>query len=220
MHTWRRCSAGISGRWATVAPRPACRTRRSCNRTVGSSISRPPRGTPRGRSCPGPRPGCWAPPTSRPRSARSGVLTFDMGGTSCDVALIDGAPARTSADHDQRASPAPADARRPHGVGGRRQHRLGRRRRGAARRADLGRGPPGTGLLRTRRRRADGHRRERRPRPDRPRCAPRRWAADRSRTAETAVAALASQTRALRSRPVPTESSPSRCRRWPGRCAW
>ena len=99
------------------------------------------------------------------REDRPLALTFDMGGTSCDVALVrDGVPARGGGDGDRRAPAAPPDARRGDGLRGRREHRLGRLRRRAARGPALGRGAAGPGGLRPRRRPADGHRRRRRPR--------------------------------------------------------
>ena len=91
-------------------------------------------------------------------AAREGAplaLTFDMGGTSCDVALVrDGAPARTSETviaghplHLPMLDVATVSA-------GRRQHRLGRLRRRAARGSPLGRRAPRPGRLRARRHRS------------------------------------------------------------------
>ena len=81
------------------------------------------------------------------------ALGFDMGGTSCDVCVIeDGRVRRTgSREIDGRADPA-ADGRRAHGRCRRRLDRLARRRRRPAGRAAVGRGRARAGLLRARRR--------------------------------------------------------------------
>ena len=80
-----------------------------------------------------------------------------------------------------RPAAAAAAARHPHGRRGRGQHRLARPgRRAAGGAGERGRRPR-PGLLRTRRRSADGHRREPRARPARPRRAACRRAAPRRR---------------------------------------
>ena len=87
------------------------------------------------------------------RRGRRLALTFDMGGTSCDVALVrDGAPARTSATVIAGPPAAPADARRRDRLGRRRQHRLGRLGRRPARGPALGGRAARPGRLRARRR--------------------------------------------------------------------
>ena len=91
-----------------------------------------------------------APRTLGRARRREHVLSFDMGGTSCDVAVIDGGRVRQAARADDRRPGAPAaDGRRAHRRRRRRQHRLGRRRRRAAGRAAVGgrrcRARPATG---------------------------------------------------------------------------
>ena len=96
------------------------------------------------------------------------ALCFDMGGTSCDVCVVDdGAVQERGSRRDRWAAAGAADARGPHGRRRRRLDRLARRRRRAARRPALGGRRPRTRLLRARRHRADGHRREPRARPAR-----------------------------------------------------
>ena len=109
------------------------------------------------------------------------ALCFDMGGTSCDVCVVDdGAVQERSSGRDRGAAAGAADARDPHRGRGRRLDRLARRRRRAAGRPALGGRRPRTGLLRTRRHRADRHRRQPRARAA---CRPtRRWPAASSST--------------------------------------
>ena len=89
------------------------------------------------------------------------LLTFDMGGTSTDVAPVLG---RCGADHDRvgrgRGAGQAADGGCAYGQRRRRLHRLGRRRRRPARRAQLGWSGPRPGCLWPRRRGANGHGRE------------------------------------------------------------
>ena len=69
-------------------------------------------------------------------SGERGALCFDMGGTSCDVCVIeDGAARETGSRPGRRAAGRAADARPAHGRRRRRLDRLARRRRRAARRA-------------------------------------------------------------------------------------
>ena len=91
------------------------------------------------------------------------AISFDMGGTSTDVCLIRAGWAERRAPGGRPAA-APAAARHPHGRRRRRQHRLARFRRCASGRAAERGCRSGPGLLRTRRRAADRHRRQPRPR--------------------------------------------------------
>ena len=89
------------------------------------------------------------------------VLGLDMGGTSCDVCVVeDGEVRRTDSRRDRRPADPAADGRRPHGRRRRRLDRLARPRRRAARRAALGGRRPRARLLRARRHRADRDRRQ------------------------------------------------------------
>ena len=124
------------------------------------------------------------------------VLSFDMGGTSSDVAVIDGGRvARPRTRRSRGRALSAADGRRAHGRRRRRQHRLGGPGRRAAGRAAVGGGRSRPGLLRARRQRADGDRR-------RTSCsatsAPSpRWPAACSSTADAAERAVASLGRRL-----------------------
>ena len=85
------------------------------------------------------------------------VLCLDMGGTSCDVCLIDRRRCRRDLRApDRRAAAGAAGAGHPDGRRRRRVDRLARRRRRAARRvrrsAGAGRGPPATGAAASSRR--------------------------------------------------------------------
>ena len=72
-------------------------------------------------------------------SGERGALCFDMGGTSCDVCVIeDGAARETGGPARRRPAGRAADARPAHGRRRRRLDRLARRGRRAARRAALG----------------------------------------------------------------------------------
>ena len=80
---------------------------------------------------------------------------------------------------------------------------------------------PGARVLRARRRGADGHRRQPRPRlPGRRIRARRRDRARRRRGRARRSSALAARARARAARRPPRASSGSRTRRWSGRCAW
>ena len=103
------------------------------------------------------------------------VLTFDMGGTSTDVAAVLGGSAQVTARVGRRRRPDPVpDGRHPHDRGGRRLDRLVGRRRRASHRAALRGRLPGAGVLRAGRRGADRDRCEPGPRPPPGRCGPRR----------------------------------------------
>ena len=109
------------------------------------------------------------------------ALAFDMGGTSTDVCAIVGGEATRSSERLVGGLPIRLPtARRAHGRRRRRLDRLARRRRRAPGRASERGRRAGTGLLRPRRRAADGHRREPPARPAagparrRPRARPRR----------------------------------------------
>ena len=83
------------------------------------------------------------------------ALCFDMGGTSCDVCVIeDGSARETGRPPRRRAPDRAADARPPHGRRRRRLDRVARRGRRPARRAAERRRPPGPGRVRPRRRRS------------------------------------------------------------------
>ena len=87
------------------------------------------------------------------------LITVDIGGTSCDIALISGGMPLIRAESTIAGySRARADGRCHDDRRGRRQHRLARCRRRVAGRAAIGRLGAGPGLLRSRRRRGDGDR--------------------------------------------------------------
>ena len=89
------------------------------------------------------------------------VICFDMGGTSCDVCVIeDGEVAETADAGDRRPAAVTAGSRHTHGRCRRGLDRVAGLRRRAARRALLGRCRAGTRLLRARWPAPDGHRRE------------------------------------------------------------
>ena len=157
--------------------------------------------------------------TSRGASGYEDVLTFDMGGTSTDVAPIVGGEASTTTESvvAGRADQA-ADGRRPHGQRRRRLDRLGRPRRRAARRPALGGRRARSGRLRQGRRGADGDRRQ--PAARLPR---------RRRRARRRADALAATRRSRRWRRSATSSGSTRSRprsascasptpRWSARC--
>ena len=81
-------------------------------------------------------------PARRALRASTTSLCFDMGGTSCDVCVIDGGQvAETGRAHRRRSPARAADARHPHGRRRRRLDRLARPRRRAARRPRSPRAP-------------------------------------------------------------------------------
>ena len=93
------------------------------------------------------------------------VLTFDMGGTSTDVAAVLGGEAQITAESVVGGRPDPVpDGRRAHDRRRRRLDRVARRWRRPAGRATFCGSPSRPGLLRPGRRGGDGHRREPRPR--------------------------------------------------------
>ena len=143
-----------------------------------------------------------APRTSARASGYEDVLTFDMGGTSTDVAPVLGGEAQHDDGVGRRRRPdQAADGRRPHGQRRRRLDRLGRRRRRAARRPALGGRRPRPGRLRQGRRGADGDRRQPAARlPRRRRGAGRRADAARREAAEAALGALGERARPRRAR--------------------
>ena len=68
------------------------------------------------------------------------VITIDIGGTSADIALVNGGqPLIAAGRHARRLCRARADGRRERDRRGRRQHRVARRGRLAARRTRIGR---------------------------------------------------------------------------------
>ncbi len=78
-----------------------------------------------------------------------GAITFDMGGTSTDVCLIQGGvPEPAAGPAGGRLPHPPAVARHPHHRRRRRLHRPHRPRRGAGRRAGERRRRPRAGVLR------------------------------------------------------------------------
>ena len=124
------------------------------------------------------------------------ALCFDMGGTSCDVCVVLGGSVREAAGREVGGRPGrAADARHPHRRRRRRLDRLARPGRRAARRAALRGRPARPRLLRPRRHRADGHRRQPPARPA-ARRAPRSAATSRS----TATPRTTAVTRARRQR--------------------
>ena len=147
---------------------------------------------------------------------------LDMGGTSCDVCVVeDGARAAHRLARDRRPGDPAADGRRPHR---RRRRRLDRLARRAAARCASGRSRPGRArarLLRPRRHRADGHRRESAAGLPgrRARRSPAAWSST-SRRPRARSARLADDARARRAR----DRGGHRPRRQPGdgraRCAW
>ena len=94
------------------------------------------------------------------------LITFDMGGTSTDVALVQGlTPADRARDEGRRPHRARVQRGRPHGRRGRRLDRArARADEGAARRPAVGGRRPRSRRVRQGRRRADRHRRQRRAR--------------------------------------------------------
>ena len=133
-----------------------------------------------------------APPTSARASGFDDVLTFDMGGTSTDVAPIVGGEAQH--DHGvgrRRRADRAADGRRPHGLA-----RAAARSRGPTRAARCASGrssagaDPGPAAYGRGGDGADGDRRQPRPRlPRRRRRARRRGARSTASAAEAALAA-------------------------------
>ena len=119
------------------------------------------------------RPASSARGPSRAAAGFPRVISFDMGGTSTDVSLIDGAIATTTESRDRRFSGAAAGDRHPHGRRRRRIDCVRRQRRRAARRAAERRRRARAGLLR-RGHRADGDRRQPAARPARSRVVSRR----------------------------------------------
>ena len=94
-------------------------------------------------------------------SGDGNALGFDMGGTSCDVCVVeDGRVRQDRLARARRAGDPAADGRRAHGRRRRRLDRLARLRRRAAGRPALGGRRAGARLLRARRHGADGHRRQ------------------------------------------------------------
>ena len=115
-----------------------------------------PAATPPGRCCPDRPPARSAPRTPARCPGSDDVLSFDMGGTSCDVAVIDdGAVRQTSRAGDRRAGALQLPMVDVHTVGaGGGSIALGRRRRRAARRPAVRGRRARAGLLRARRRRS------------------------------------------------------------------
>ena len=156
-------------RSASASPRSAsgpCPT--STSRTAEPCRSRRPRGRPCAPRCPGPAP-AW--PGAAWIAAQAGfdaIATFDMGGTSTDVAFVRGGAPALAFEREIGGVTLRVPALDIHTVGRRRRldrlARLGRRAEGGA--AERGRRPR-PGLLRAGRRGADRHRRQSRPRPAR-----------------------------------------------------
>ena len=148
--TSRPCSAAT---WA-ASPRPA--GERGLPRAAGDAVLRRRRAEPPRRRGPAPgassraRPAARSAPACSPEPRGDGdALGFDMGGTSCDVCVVEGGEVRRTDSREIDGPPDPAaDGRRPHGRRRRRLDRLARRRRRAARRARARRapspGPPAT----------------------------------------------------------------------------
>ena len=143
--------AGYLNRLSAAQPAPACRRRRSCDRTAAWHPLRRPAATPPGPCCRDRRPGQSAPRAPASLSGSDRVLSFDMGGTSCDVAVIDDGVVRQSSEQEiggQALQLPMVDIPRPVGA---EQHRMGGRRRRPARRPRSAWRDAGAGGLRTRR---------------------------------------------------------------------
>ena len=109
------------------------------------------------------------------------LITVDIGGTSCDVALVSGGIPLNRAESTIAGYSVRVPTRRyHHHRRGRRQHRLARCRRRIAGRSGIGRLGAGPGLLRSRRRRGNSDRRFVDPRLYRPGLFRRRLAEARS----------------------------------------
>ena len=156
----------------------------------------------------------------RARRATTNILTFDMGGTSTDVALCqNGEPTigrETSISHFRIKVPS---RERAHG---RRGRRLDRPRagadEGAPRRPAVGGRRARPGRLRQGRHRADRDRRERRPRPPAAAAARRRDGARRRGGARRPCRRSPTRWASTRSSRPPRGSSRSSTRTWPARC--
>ncbi len=150
------CTASRRGR-----ARPACPRRASCSPPAASSTStRPPSG-PRAACSPGPAGGVVGAAYAGAASGFHDLLTFDMGGTSTDVAPVVGGHVQTTTGSvDRGGAHPPSGRRRPHGLCGRRLDRVRRQRRRAAGGPALGGRGPRPGGVRQGRRGPDGDRRE------------------------------------------------------------
>ncbi len=170
----------------------------------------------------GPAAGAQAARLSRARTTRAaGLVTLDMGGTSADIAFIEGGMPLETTEGDDRAPPdRRAGARHDLDLGRRRLDRLDRRRRLSQCRPAERRRRSGPGLLRTRRHAADRHRCRHRLRLSQPGLFPRRRADARrrgvARRAQDRMSPIRS--RWTCSRPPPASSASSTCA-WPTRCA-
>ena len=183
-----RAAADGAGTSATCAPAAQIGRRRALSimQSSGGVMigGRCRRRGPSTRSSPARRPGVVAALAPRRALGHANAIAFDMGGTTAKASLIENGRVvaqprvrgrrralrrQPAASRQRRADPDPDDRHR-RGRRRRRPHRVARRRRRAARRAAERRRRPGPGLLRPRRRGADGHRRERRARlhPDGP----------------------------------------------------
>ena len=167
-----------------------------------------------GRRAPRPAP-IW------PRTRRApGLVTLDMGGTSADIAFIEGgAPLEVTEGVDRAPPGRRAGARHDHDLGRRRLDRVDRRRRISQCRSAERRRRSGPGLLRPRRHAPDRHRRRSRLRLSQSGLFPRRRAAARchggARRARCAHRRAAEDGRAWK--PLPASSASSTCA-WPTRC--
>ncbi len=137
----------------------------------------------------GPAAGVIAAAALARRIGRPNAISIDMGGTTAKASVVEdyqiqragefeigGSVSQGSRLNKGSGLPAPRPGHRHRrDRGRRRQHRPGRRRRPAARRAAQRRGDPGPGLLRQRRHGGDADRRQRLPR-----LPPRRTAAERA----------------------------------------
>ena len=211
-------------------PARACRARRARRACPSPAImqssggltrrsSTPPR-TPRSRSSAARPAARAAPRSSPPRPASPTLLCFDMGGTSCDVCVVDGGRVRETAGREIAGRPLALPMVDIHTVGAGGGSVAWRDPGGALRVGPRSRGRrAGPRLLRPRRDRADGDRREppaRPPRADgdagrRRRARPRRRASARS----ASWPASSTSTRW----PAPRGSCASPTPRWRARCA-
>ena len=129
---------------------------------------------------------CWPAAAAAAASGFPDAVTFDMGGTSTDVCLVQGGVPEPAGERSVGGLPdPPAVARRPHHRRRRRLDRLASTRAARSPSGPRSAGAvPGPGLLRPRRHRADGDRRRPRGRPH-----PRRRRASRARARSTVDAA-------------------------------
>ena len=152
MPTSSRWSTAIWPTWKPGLPRPASPRRcRSCSRAVAWRVPATARLRPVRLFLSGPAAGVIGGRMAAENSGIADVITVDIGGTSSDIALIEGGrPALKSEGTIERLSSARRHGRRQHDRLGRRLNRLDRQGRRTARRAasrrDRSRGLPATAV--------------------------------------------------------------------------